>query len=59
MLGSFNFAAGTSGKIIVYGDSAGYTTVDTVKLIRDIEEECDDGNTINGDGCSSVCTIED
>ncbi len=21
-------------------------------------EECDDGNTINGDGCSSTCTIE-
>jgi hypothetical protein len=21
-------------------------------------EQCDDGNTINGDGCSSVCTIE-
>lgn len=58
LLGSFNFAAGTSGKIIVYGDSAGYTTVDTVKLIRDVEEECDDGNTIDGDGCSSVCTIE-
>ncbi len=22
------------------------------------EEECDDGNTTNGDGCSSTCTIE-
>jgi len=21
-------------------------------------EECDDGNTVNGDGCSSVCTLE-
>lgn len=20
--------------------------------------ECDDGNTVNGDGCSSTCTIE-
>lgn len=20
--------------------------------------ECDDGNTMNGDGCSSMCTIE-
>ena len=23
------------------------------------EEECDDGNSINGDGCSSSCAIED
>ncbi len=57
-LGSFNFAAGTSGKIIVYADSDGYTTVDTIKLIQNIEEACDDGNTIDGDGCSSSCTLE-
>ncbi len=24
----------------------------------DIQEECDDGNTLNGDGCSSECYIE-
>jgi cysteine-rich repeat protein len=23
-----------------------------------ISDLCDDGNTLNGDGCSSVCTIE-
>lgn len=57
-LGSFNFAAGTSGKVIVYADSDGHTTVDTVKLIRDIVEECDDGNTLDGDGCSASCTLE-
>jgi len=22
-------------------------------------EQCDDGNTFNGDGCSSLCEIED
>lgn len=25
---------------------------------RDASEECDDGNTVNGDGCSSTCRIE-
>ncbi len=25
---------------------------------RDAGEECDDGNTVDGDGCSSTCTIE-
>jgi cysteine-rich repeat protein len=25
---------------------------------QDPGEECDDGNTVNGDGCSSTCTIE-
>jgi len=23
-----------------------------------INDECDDGNTVNGDGCSDNCTIE-
>lgn len=26
--------------------------------IKDINEECDDGNNIDGDGCSAVCTKE-
>ncbi|MEM1335417.1 MAG: DUF4215 domain-containing protein, partial [Actinomycetota bacterium] len=26
--------------------------------IQDPDEECDDGNTTDGDGCSSACTIE-
>jgi cysteine-rich repeat protein len=26
--------------------------------ILDVGEECDDGNTVSGDGCSSVCVIE-
>ena len=24
-----------------------------------MEDPCDDGNTDNGDGCSSTCTVED
>ncbi|MBN2051921.1 hypothetical protein JW756_00280 [Candidatus Woesearchaeota archaeon] len=24
----------------------------------DLNEECDDGNVVDGDGCSSICTIE-
>ena len=26
--------------------------------IKSFNEECDDNNTINGDGCSSTCIIE-
>jgi cysteine-rich repeat protein len=26
--------------------------------IKEVGEECDDGNTVGGDGCSSVCTSE-
>jgi len=27
--------------------------------IKDLNEQCDDGNLINGDGCSSTCEIEE
>jgi cysteine-rich repeat protein len=27
--------------------------------LREPGEECDDGNTIDGDGCTSTCTVED
>lgn len=57
-LGTFNFTAGTTGKIIVYGDSDGYTTIDSIRLVRNIIEACDDGNTFSGDGCSASCTLE-
>ncbi|CAK78000.1 unnamed protein product (macronuclear) [Paramecium tetraurelia] len=45
--------------------SAGYTIIDNQCIslcgdgIRTTEELCDDGNTENGDGCSSFCTVED
>jgi cysteine-rich repeat protein len=27
--------------------------------IRDVSEECDDGNSVNGDGCSNLCQLEE
>ncbi|MEA3229699.1 MAG: myxococcus cysteine-rich repeat containing protein [archaeon] len=50
----------------------GWSSTDAVKLcgnaetsnpvcgnsIQEVGEECDDGNNINGDGCSSICKIE-
>jgi cysteine-rich repeat protein len=38
-------------RILAYNDKCGdgYT---------DAGEQCDDGNLISGDGCSSTCTIE-
>jgi len=36
----------------------GYTPVCGDGIV-DSPEECDDGNTASGDGCSAVCTIED
>ncbi|MBU3904562.1 MAG: DUF4215 domain-containing protein [Nanoarchaeota archaeon] len=26
--------------------------------IKEIGERCDDGNNVDGDGCSSTCTVE-
>lgn len=41
---------------------AGPVATDARALCGDAEpdpaEECDDGNTMNGDGCSAVCTVE-
>lgn len=50
------YYAGSAG---VYKIVAG-TTVNPVcgNEVLELGEECDDGNTINGDGCSSVCDIE-
>ncbi|CAD8077791.1 unnamed protein product [Paramecium sonneborni] len=45
--------------------SAGYTIIDNECVticgdgIRTTQEQCDDGNSDNGDGCSSYCTVED
>jgi cysteine-rich repeat protein len=32
--------------------------VDNVSVLASLLEECDDGNNSDGDGCSSVCTLE-
>lgn len=28
------------------------------ELVREIQEECDDGNLLDGDGCSNSCIME-
>lgn len=28
------------------------------EVVRDIQEECDDGNLASGDGCSDACIME-
>ncbi len=56
-LGTFKLSG--SSMIIINASSPGYTTVDAIRLINNYTEECDDGNTINGDGCSSDCKIEE
>lgn len=48
--GSFSANAtsgGGGGHLVVCGDN-----------IRELGEECDDGNVVDGDGCSSICRIE-
>jgi len=65
-----SIALTSSGKIIV----AGYTTSSSsdrdfavAQYVNyscgdnqvDVNEDCDDGNTTSGDGCSSTCTTED
>ena len=57
-LGRFYFRSGDDNKLVVSANSSGVTSADSVRLFLHTEEECDDGNTINGDGCSAVCTIE-
>jgi cysteine-rich repeat protein len=52
----------TSSKVVEtcsYGCSNGLCTMPYCgNGIADPGEECDDGNTINGDGCSSTCKVE-
>ena len=50
---------GTTNDIGAYSDGAGAPRF-AVCGDGNIEgnEQCDDGNTANGDGCSSICTIE-
>jgi len=48
-----------SGKICVDGACVTGTTGSCGDGTRDTETEaCDDGNTANGDGCSSTCSVE-
>jgi len=46
------------------GDGVGLTPGDNLEpvcgdgVVNQASEECDDGNTVGGDGCSSTCTLE-
>jgi len=53
----YHFPEGIS-QVIIYASDDGATTVDSVRLYVKLEEECDDGNLIDGDGCSASCEIE-
>ncbi len=41
-----------SGTLVTWWETSG------PRYSADVGEKCDDGNTINGDGCSNTCTIE-
>ena len=49
------------GGIEFFGDAAVTNNIlvtDCGNNIMDVGEDCDDGNLIDGDGCSSTCTLE-
>jgi len=41
-----------------YESNGPYDQWDTSLYTKDLREECDDGNNIDGDGCSSTCKVE-
>ncbi len=64
--GNSGGTAGTSGSKNS-GGTSGTVTVDASptqdtpgcgNLMQDMGEECDDGNTMGGDGCSAACRVE-
>jgi cysteine-rich repeat protein len=54
--GALPFADGTTG--VPYIVARGVTPVGCGNGVVDVREECDDGNTNNGDGCSAQCKFE-
>jgi cysteine-rich repeat protein len=56
--GNLTFADGTNGIPYILASGGGITPVGCGNGILEPPEECDDGNTTSGDGCSSFCTIE-
>ncbi len=50
--GSCTYCSDTCEKIILTGGYCGDGNIDSGY------EECDDGNNINGDGCSAICQVE-
>ena len=57
--GSMSFADGSSGVPYALARGEGLSPVKCGDGVLDVDfEECDDGNVVSGDGCSSRCTIE-
>jgi cysteine-rich repeat protein len=56
--GQLTFADGTTGIPYILASGGGITPVGCGNGIVEPPEECDDGNTVSGDGCSSFCTLE-
>jgi cysteine-rich repeat protein len=57
-VGNLTFADGTNGVPYILASGGGITPVGCGNGILEPPEECDDGNTVSGDGCSSFCLLE-
>jgi cysteine-rich repeat protein len=57
-VGNLTFADGTNGVPYILASGGGVTPVLCGNGIVQPPEQCDDGNTVSGDGCSSFCTLE-
>ena len=53
-----NFADGTCGTPYILARGEELSPIACGNGILETGEECDDGNTANGDGCSAQCTVE-
>lgn len=56
--GSLMFADGTFGVPYILARGEELSPVACGNGILEVPEECDDGNLLNGDGCSAACKIE-
>ncbi len=56
--GNLTFADGSNGVPYILASGGGITPVGCGNGIVEPPEECDDGNTVSGDGCSSFCKLE-
>lgn len=56
--GNLTFADGSNGVPYILASGGGITPVGCGNGIVEPPEQCDDGNTVSGDGCSSFCMLE-
>lgn len=56
--GQLTFADGSTGVPYILASGGGISPVLCGNGIVQAPEQCDDGNTTSGDGCSSFCTLE-